>query len=67
VSSIIDPKINFTEQEPGIKATTENFLRSVKEYLSPHDMKRLEAYVDNLVDFHLVCSQMLDTNFLFFT
>jgi len=60
VSSIIDPKINFTEQEP-IKTTAEKFLGSVKENLSPHDMKRLEAYVDNLADFHLVISQMMDT------
>lgn len=60
VSSIIDPKINFTEQEP-IKTTADKLLGSVKEYLSPHDMKRLEAYVDNLADFHLVSSHLMDT------
>ncbi|KAK7318525.1 hypothetical protein RJT34_03228 [Clitoria ternatea] len=51
--SIIDPKINFTEQEP-MKATSERYLGSIREYLSPHDMKRLEAYVHNLADFHLI-------------
>ncbi|TKY57778.1 N-acetyltransferase protein [Spatholobus suberectus] len=51
--SIIDPKINFTEQQSK-KTTSDNILGSVREYLSPHDMKRLEAYVDNLADFHLI-------------
>lgn len=53
------------EQEP-IKATSDKLLGSVKEYLSPHDMQRLEAYVDNLADFHLVRSQMMDTNIIIF-
>ncbi|CAJ2676937.1 unnamed protein product [Trifolium pratense] len=63
--SIIDPKINFTEQEP-IKETTDSFLRSVKEHLSPHDMKRLEAYVDNLVDFHLILDLVPALSHLYF-
>ncbi|TKY48332.1 N-acetyltransferase protein [Spatholobus suberectus] len=49
---ILDPKINFTEQEPS-KTASDKFLGSVKEYLSPHDMKRLEAY-DKFPDFHLI-------------
>lgn len=32
----------------------ERFLKSIQEYISPHDMKRLQAYTDNLADFHLV-------------
>ncbi|XP_057416267.1 RNA cytidine acetyltransferase 1 [Lotus japonicus] len=51
--SIIDPKIDFSKQEP-MKSTSDKFLGPVKEYLTPHDMKRLEAYVDNLADFHLI-------------
>ncbi|XP_029125815.1 RNA cytidine acetyltransferase 1 isoform X2 [Cajanus cajan] len=50
---IIDPKVNFTEQESK-KTTPGKLLGSVREYLSPHVMKRLEAYVNNLVDFHLI-------------
>ncbi|KAK7358902.1 hypothetical protein VNO77_00843 [Canavalia gladiata] len=51
--SIIDPKINFMEKE-AMKTSSDKYLGSVGEYLSPHDMKRLEAYVDNLADFHLI-------------
>ncbi|KAF7840044.1 RNA cytidine acetyltransferase 1 isoform X1 [Senna tora] len=51
--SVIDPKINFAELET-VKNSSDKILGSVKEYLSPHDMKRLEAYVDNLADFHLI-------------
>ncbi|KAI4345160.1 hypothetical protein L6164_012312 [Bauhinia variegata] len=51
--SIIDPKINFVGLEPA-RTTSDGLLGSVREYLSPHDMKRLEAYVDNLADFHLI-------------
>lgn len=65
VSSIIDPKINFTEQEP-IKTTADKFLGSVKENLSPHDMKRLEAYVDNLADFHLILDLVPALSHLYF-
>ncbi|KAK4264833.1 hypothetical protein QN277_025957 [Acacia crassicarpa] len=50
--SVLDPKINFMELE-GAKDTDKS-LGPVREHLSPHDMKRLEAYVDNLVDFHLI-------------
>ncbi|CAK8534585.1 unnamed protein product [Lathyrus sativus] len=63
--SIIDPKINFTEQEP-IKTTADKSLGSVKEYLSPHDMKRLEAYVDNLADFHLILDLVPTLSHLYF-
>ncbi|KHN34193.1 UPF0202 protein [Glycine soja] len=49
--SIIDPKINFKCQDP-TETSSDKCLQSVRGYLSPHDMKRLEAYVDNLADFH---------------
>ncbi|KAJ4970584.1 hypothetical protein NE237_003683 [Protea cynaroides] len=51
--SILDPKINFSEQEPGV-STSHGFLRSLAEIMSPYDMKRLEAYTNNLVDFHMI-------------
>ncbi|KAL5152939.1 RNA cytidine acetyltransferase 2 [Glycine soja] len=51
LSSIIDPKINFKCQDP-TETSSDKCLQSVRGYLSPHDMKRLEAYVDNLADFH---------------
>ncbi|XP_027365798.1 RNA cytidine acetyltransferase 1 isoform X1 [Abrus precatorius] len=63
--SIIDPKIIFTEQEP-TRTTSDKYLRSVGEYLSPHDMKRLEAYVDNLADFHLILDLVPTLSHLYF-
>lgn len=50
--SVLDPKINFMELET--PKNSDKSLGPVREYLSPHDMKRLEAYVDNLADFHLI-------------
>ncbi|KAG2711705.1 hypothetical protein I3760_04G089400 [Carya illinoinensis] len=51
--SILDPKINFMELEPTLPPL-DGFFSSIKQFLSPHDMKRLEAYTNNLVDFHLI-------------
>ncbi|KAF6146362.1 hypothetical protein GIB67_020456 [Kingdonia uniflora] len=51
--SVLDPKTNFSEQEPTC-STSNGVLTSLSEILSPHDMKRLEAYTDNLVDFHMI-------------
>ncbi|KAJ1398597.1 tRN [Sesbania bispinosa] len=63
--SIVDPKIDFTEQEP-TKTASDKILGPVKEYLSPHDMKRLEAYVDNLADFHLILDLVPIISHLYF-
>ncbi|KAK9165712.1 hypothetical protein Scep_000903 [Stephania cephalantha] len=52
--SVLDPKINFTELEPTAIATSDGFGTSLNEILSPYDMKRLEAYCNNLVDFHMI-------------
>lgn len=49
----MDPKINFVVSDTG-ESKLERFLKSIQEYISPHDMKRLQAYTDNLADFHLV-------------
>ncbi|KAF8403600.1 hypothetical protein HHK36_011704 [Tetracentron sinense] len=51
--SVLDPKINFMEPEPAL-STSNGFLISLDDFFSPHDMKRLEAYTDNLVDFHMI-------------
>ncbi|TKY60362.1 N-acetyltransferase protein [Spatholobus suberectus] len=63
--SIIDPKINFKDQDP-TETTSDKYLQSVREYLSPHDMKRLEAYVDNLADFHLILDLVPTLTHLYF-
>ncbi|KAJ1412894.1 tRN [Sesbania bispinosa] len=63
--SIVDPKIDFTEQEP-TKTASDKILGAVKEYLSPHDMKRLEAYVNNLADFHLILDLVPIISHLYF-
>ncbi|KAJ7951699.1 RNA cytidine acetyltransferase [Quillaja saponaria] len=51
--SVLDPKIDFKELGSST-STLGGFLGSIKDYLSPHDMKRLEAYTNNLADFHLI-------------
>ncbi|CAH9071184.1 unnamed protein product [Cuscuta epithymum] len=44
--SVLDPKINFADAD-----CSDGFLKSIDGIFSPHDMKRLEAYTSNLVDF----------------
>ncbi|XP_059432012.1 RNA cytidine acetyltransferase 2-like [Corylus avellana] len=53
--SILEPKINFEALE-ATPSTSDGLLSSIKQFISPHDMKRLEAYTNNLADFHLVRS-----------
>jgi N-acetyltransferase 10 len=52
--SILDPKISFTEQEGMEGASTENIFGGQTPILTPYDLKRLESYSNNLVDYHLV-------------
>ncbi|KAK4790926.1 hypothetical protein SAY86_031339 [Trapa natans] len=52
--SILDPKINFNDGEPESSSTSNVFLKSLNEIFSPHDMKRLEAYTNNLADYHMI-------------
>ncbi|CAL9001205.1 unnamed protein product [Prunus brigantina] len=63
--SIIDPKINFTEQEPKLP-TVDGFLRSITDILSPYDMKRLGAYTSNLADFHMILDLVSTLSHLYF-
>jgi hypothetical protein len=52
--SILDPKISFTEQEGVEGASTENIFGGQTPLLTPYDLKRLESYSNNLVDYHLI-------------
>lgn len=52
--SVLDPKINFAELEPALSTTSNGLLKSLNEIMTPHDMKRLEAYTNNLADFRLI-------------
>jgi hypothetical protein len=53
LSSVLASKVNFSDHESSEydKNCTSKLLGDT---LSPHDMKRLEAYSNNLVDYHLV-------------
>ncbi|MCD7470158.1 hypothetical protein HAX54_009819 [Datura stramonium] len=48
--SVFDPKINFVKQDPA----SSEFLNFLKFYLEPHEMKRLDAYSNNLIDYPLI-------------
>ncbi|KAF3440479.1 hypothetical protein FNV43_RR18763 [Rhamnella rubrinervis] len=52
--SILDPKINFVEELESGMSNVDRFITSIKELFSPFDVKRLEAYTSNLVDFHMI-------------
>ncbi|MCD7447733.1 hypothetical protein HAX54_033523 [Datura stramonium] len=51
--SVFDPKINFVEQDPASSASSE-LLNSKKFVLEPHEMTRLEAYSNSLIDYPLI-------------
>lgn len=51
--SVFDPKINFVEQDPASSASSE-LLNSKKFVLEPHEMMRLEAYSNSLIDYPLI-------------
>ncbi|WOL12521.1 hypothetical protein Cni_G21288 [Canna indica] len=51
--SILASKINFAEHEH--ESTVKNTdSKQLDQLLSPHDMKRLEAYTNNCVDYHMI-------------
>ncbi|KAE8766312.1 UPF0202 protein [Hordeum vulgare] len=51
--SVLASKIDFSHYEPS-EHDTNITLKLLRDVLSPHDMKRLEAYSNNLVDYHLI-------------
>lgn len=53
LSSVLASKINFAEQEHELTVMNGD-LKPMNNLLSPHDMKRLEAYTNNCVDYHMV-------------
>ncbi|KAM3359813.1 RNA cytidine acetyltransferase 1 [Capsicum galapagoense] len=48
--SVFDPKINFVEQDPASPASSA-LSNSMTFVLKPHEMKRLEAYSNSLIDY----------------
>ncbi|XP_052195629.1 RNA cytidine acetyltransferase 1-like isoform X2 [Diospyros lotus] len=52
--SVLDPKINFVDLEDTLSSNSDEFLKSLDKIMTPHDMKRLEAYTNNLVDFRMI-------------
>lgn len=50
---MLDPKINFAGSEPA-GLNTDRILKTIDEYITPLDMKKLQAYVENLADYRLV-------------
>ena len=52
--SLLDPKLNFSEEEGAAGAPPSAVPRADGQPLSPHDLKRLNSYASALVDHHLV-------------
>lgn len=52
-SSVLASKIDYSNHEPS-EYDNNSTSKLLEDMLSPHDMKRLEAYSNNLVDYHLV-------------
>ena len=53
--SILDPRLRFGEDEAAAAAAAPGAaVRADGRALSPHDLKRLQAYASNLVDHHLI-------------
>jgi N-acetyltransferase 10 len=52
--SLLDPRLNFSEEEGAAGAPPSAVPRADGGPLSPHDLKRLSSYASALVDHHLV-------------
>ncbi|CAI6009135.1 unnamed protein product, partial [Closterium sp. NIES-65] len=52
--SILDPQIEFAEAEAREAVVPAGLMEGKAALLSPYDMKRLESYANNLVDYHLI-------------
>ncbi|GAA0146893.1 RNA processing factor [Lithospermum erythrorhizon] len=50
--SVLDPKINYDELDSIESSSKLSHLNN--EILSPYDMQRLEAYTNNLADYHMI-------------
>ena len=57
--TILDPAIRYPDADEESKVeATKHVLRPDGQPLSPYDMKRLQAYSSNLVDYHLILDLM---------
>ncbi|CAI5531434.1 unnamed protein product, partial [Closterium sp. Naga37s-1] len=52
--SILDPQIEFAEAAAREAVVPAGLMEGKAALLSPYDMKRLESYANNLVDYHLI-------------
>lgn len=64
--SVLDPRISFSEQEAQEGATIEGIFEGSSPLLTPYDMKRLESYANNLVDYHLILDLVSTISRLYF-
>ncbi|KAM6563660.1 hypothetical protein CsatB_023658 [Cannabis sativa] len=63
--SILEPKMKFMEPDSGT-STLDGFVTSIKEVLSPYDLKRLDAYTSNLADYHMILDLVPKLTHLYF-
>nr|XP_043632859.1 RNA cytidine acetyltransferase 2-like [Erigeron canadensis] len=61
--SILDPKLSFADVDPSSTLSHSMYDDIIK---SPISMNRLEAYVTNLVDYHLISDLKLPLAYLYF-
>ncbi|KAK1421208.1 hypothetical protein QVD17_23378 [Tagetes erecta] len=61
--SILDPKLNFTDVDPSSTISHGIYDNIIK---SPISMKKLEAYVNHLVDYHLISDLKMPLAYLYF-
>jgi N-acetyltransferase 10 len=59
-SSVLASKIDYSNHEPS-DYDNNSTSKLLGDMLSPHDMKRLEAYSNNLVDYHLVRNTIIQS------
>ncbi|KAL3697204.1 hypothetical protein R1sor_011280 [Riccia sorocarpa] len=64
--SILNPKFKFDENEALEGATTEGIFGGKTPLLTPYDMKRLQSYANNLVDYHMVLDLIPTLSRLYF-
>ena len=74
--AIVDPKKNDEEEKDSTKKIPRNFhfnlfflalsRQELDNFLGPFDLKRLEGYSNNLVDYHVIMDMMPNIAKLFF-
>ncbi|GAQ78702.1 N-acetyltransferase 10 [Klebsormidium nitens] len=64
--TIVDPKISFSEQEAQAGPSGQGIVGAGDTTFSPYDMKRLDSYSRNLVDYHLILDLVPSLSRLYF-